>query len=218
MGKRTLAYATGLVVATALVIASEATAFAADDPPAKKEVNWSLIYDRKGIEGTPARADNKTDDDDRAQGMEIAPLLGFASNNFGLGAGLRAGYRFKAGPYLGAAFMYQHGLDQIPGDLSMRVGMLYPSAEIGYDFRYESISFRPYAGAGVTWLFANTTGGSSWSDASLVAYPGIAITYHDERNRFFGGVDSRLVVPRIDGADLSDVMSVGVYGVAGIQL
>lgn len=211
MGKLACAFI-GFAVITTIAFASEKPAYA-DDSPAPKLATPEAgdarkeAIDWRGIYKTPAPT----------QGVEASPLFGYASNSFGIGAGMRAGYTFKGGAYVGGAFMYHHGIDRIPGDLSARVGMLYPSAEVGYDFRYESISFRPYAGAGLALFNTSTTAGSSMSDAYFVTYPGIAITARPDGSMFFAGVDARLVLPVVENARLSDVMSVGVYAVAGLH-
>ena len=204
----------GSAIVSLFVVASEAPAFAADDAPAPKlatpvaaETTKKEAIDWRGIYKAPAAT----------QGVEVSPLFGYASNGFGIGAGLRAGYTFKEGAYVGAAFMYQHGIDQAPGDATARLGMLYPSAEVGYDFRYESVSFRPYAGAGIAWLYASTPLGSSFGDANFVAYPGMAITYHPDGSMFFAGVDARLLLPLTEQPRLFDVTSKSVYAVVGLR-
>jgi hypothetical protein len=203
---------TGVFVAI-FIIGIEAPARAADEAaapklatpepgePRKEAIDW------RGINEAPVER----------QGVEVSPLVGYASNSFGFGAGLRAGYTFHQGLYLGAAFMYQHGVDRIPGDGSARLGVLYPSAEIGYDFRYESVSFRPYAGAGAGWYFASTSAGSQMGDPVFVTYPGLAITYRPERSLLFAGVDTRVLVPIGTDGSLSDYLSVGVYANAGLH-
>lgn len=188
-------------ITSILATASTASAAPVEAESKKEAIDW------RGIYKAPAPT----------QGVEVSPLFGYASNSFGIGAGLRAGYTFKEGVYVGAAFMYQHGIDRIPGEGSARVGMLYPSAELGYDFRYESVSFRPYAGAGMTWFHTSTSAGSAMSDPYFIVYPGLSITAHPDGSMFFAGVDARLVMPVIEEAKLSDVMSVGVFGTAGLH-
>lgn len=210
MGKLACAFG-GLAVVTS-ILALESPARAGDTAapklatPEAGELRKEVI-DWRGIYKPPSPT----------QGVEVAPLFGYASNSYGVGAGLRAGYTFKEGVYAGAAFMYQHGIDQLPGDASARVAMIYPAAEVGYDFRYESVSFRPYVGGGITMLYASTSLGSAFSDPYFVAYPGLSITAHPEGSMFFAGLDTRLVMPFIDKTELKDVMSVGVYAVAGLH-
>jgi len=212
MGKLACAFA-GIAVITTIITASEAPAFAADDAPAPKLATPEAgegrkeVIDWRGIYKAPAPT----------EGVEVSPLLGYASNSFGVGAGLRAGYTFKGGAYAGGAFMYHHGVDQLPGDGEVRLAMVSPTAEVGYDFRYESVSFRPYAGAGMALFHASTPLGSVWSDPYFIAYPGIAITAHPDGSMFFAGVDARLMMPFIEKTELKDVMSVGVYAVAGLH-
>lgn len=202
MGKLACAVFGFATVTTILATASDAAATPVEGEARKEAIDW------RGIYKAPAPT----------QGVEVSPLFGYASNGFGIGAGLRAGYTFKEGVYAGAAFMYQHGIDRIPGEASARVGMLYPSAEIGYDFRYESVSFRPYAGAGMTWFRTSSSLGSSMSDPYFIVYPGLSITARPAGSMFFAGVDARLVMPVIEEAKLSDVMSVGVFATAGLHL
>jgi hypothetical protein len=204
----------GFAFVSLFMIAAEARAFAADEAAApklatpeagearKEAIDWRGIYKR------PAPT----------EGVEVSPLFGYASNSLGVGAGLRAGYTFKEGAYVGAAFTYHHGIDVLPGDATARVSMLYPAAEVGYDVRYESVSFRPYAGAGMTMLHASMPNASGFSDPYFIVYPGLSITARPDGSRFFAGLDARLAMPIIDKTELSDVMSVGVYGVAGLHL
>lgn len=198
MGKLACAFA---VVGLILTMASNASATPVEEESRKEAIDW------RGIYKAPAPT----------QGIEVSPLFGYASNSFGVGAGLRAGYTFKEGAYVGATFMYHHGVDQLPGDATARVSMLYPAAEVGYDFRYESVSFRPYAGAGMTMLHLSTPIASGYTDPYFIVYPGISITAHPDGSMFFAGLDARLAMPFIEKTELSDVMSVGVYGVAGLH-
>lgn len=165
------------------------------------EVDWSAIREK------PAPV----------QGIEVAPLLGWASSSLGAGAGIRAGYTFKEGVYAGASFMYHHGLDVLPGDATARVGMFYPSTELGYDFRYEGVSFRPYVGGGMGFAHATMGEKSETGSAFFLTYPGLAVTYHPSGSMFFGGVDTRLVLPFVSGAKVSETLSVGAYAVAGLH-
>jgi hypothetical protein len=183
----------GVAVAACLLAASSRASAA--------EVDWSNIREE------PAPR----------EGVEIAPLLGWATSSLGPGAGIRAGYTFKEGVYAGVGFMAHYGLDALPGDATMRVGILYPSTEIGYDLRYESVSFRPYLGGGLGWFHAVTNEGSTTSSAYFLTYPGVAITYRPAHTPLFGGVDTRLLLPYVEGAKLSDTLSFGAYAVAGVH-
>jgi len=190
---------TGVALVASLFAASSDAAAA--DKETNKEVDWSISRDAPP----------------KVEGVEVAPLLGYASNNFGPGLGVRAGYTFRNGAYLGGAFMYHHGLDQIEGDPSLRVGMYYPSAEVGYDFRYDTVSLKPHLGGGVTWLFVSSDALSGTSKAAPIIYPGLTITYRPTGSMIYGGVDTRLAMPFVENAKLSDTMSVGVYALVGAQ-
>jgi opacity protein-like surface antigen len=199
MGK--LACACAVVIGFVLSTASSASATPVEGESRKEAIDW------RGIYKAPAAT----------QGVEVSPLFGYASNSLGVGAGLRAGYTFKEGAYVGGAFMYHHGIDSLPGDATARVSMLYPAAEVGYDFRYESVSFRPYAGAGMAAFHYSTPLASGFSDPYFIVYPGISITARPDGSMFFAGLDARLAMPFVEKAELTDVMSLGVYATAGLH-
>ena len=64
-----------------------------------------------------------------------------------MGAGARAGVTLKNQIYLGLTFVYHLGFSNIPnfeGPFSEHV--YYPGAEVGYDFRVQRYTLRPYLG------------------------------------------------------------------------
>jgi len=128
----------------------------------------------------------------------VAPLVGAATNGYGVGIGARVGYTFATPVYLGANFMYQTGSDDSRSSASY-----YPSAEIGYDIGVGDVLLRPYGGVGA--LLRNGGG----NDTALL-YPGFTMHYLIPRSPAFVGADARVLLPVQGAAAFSAEGTTGV--------
>ena len=136
--------------------------------------------------------------------FSVAPLLGYSTNALNVGVGLRAGYTLKNKIYIGASFVYQHGLSSDSGlgasSYSFHVFGFYPSVEVGYEIQAGQWTLRPYGGVGV--FFTKFTSSSDLpavkaldlSSTSLALYPGFSALYNIPGSGGFIGGDARLLI------------------------
>lgn len=203
----------GVVVAASLVLASTAALAAppAAGPPAASPAPAPASSDRNG----EARSE---DEEDSGKAFLAAPLMGFGSNHYGFGLGTRAGYTFPQKVYVGATFMYHFGSTYgygAFGGADVSTHLLYPAAEVGYDFRVGPVTIRPYAGVGVAFVTASSTfAGESTSntESSLLLYPGATAHWNIPRSDFFVGGDTRMAILTRGGDP-----SFGLYATAGLK-
>ena len=155
---------------------------------------------------TAPRRPSKTDDL-ASTPISAAVLAGYASESLKIGFGVQAGYTIY-GVYLGATFVYHLGTSE--GSASAHV--LYPGAEVGYDFFVEGVVVRPYVGVDYA-LFTVSLGSQSTSKGYLGLHPGLHVDYAVPETPVFVGVDGRvLLIPDV----LEDsTPSIGVFLVVG---
>jgi hypothetical protein len=122
----------------------------------------------------------------------IAPVVGFLSDNYGLGLGVRGGKTLDNHIYIGGTFIDHFGTDGF--------NSLYVGPEGGYDFDLRYVVVRPYLGLG---LFSDTGG------SQFVVWPGCSVLWDIPGSNFFLVGDLRLV-----SAPLTPV---GVYFMAGMH-
>lgn len=148
-----------------------------------------------------------------------APLLGYGTNEFGVGVGARGGYTFESRIYVGGTFLYHAGSDNIAtgaGITQSHRKFYYPAAEGGYDIGIGPLLVRPYGGVGI--LFANTDVTANGLQASgtenaLMIYPGVTAEYLFPRSPVFVGGDTRVLLPFAKQSP-----SWQLFATAGLQL
>lgn len=135
--------------------------------------------------------------EERGDRWTAAPQVGAATNGYGFGAGLRAGYTFRTPVYVGGNFMYHSGNNQNDDHA------YYPSLEVGYDIGVGPVLFRPYAGAG--YLVRDN------AENAALLYPGLTLAYLIPETPVFVGADGRVLVPLAgDGRAVSLAATAGV--------
>lgn len=163
------------------------------------------------VKDAPASKTSNDPVEDRP--ISLAPLLGYSTNGLNAGVGLRAGYTLKSKIYLGASFVYQHGLSVDAGITSIRALAFYPSAEVGYELQAGAWTVRPYAGVGV--FFTKLTSSSSsvtlpdLSSESIAVYPGLSALYNIPGTAGFIGGDARLL--------FAETRSIGAFVTGGVR-
>jgi hypothetical protein len=150
-----------------------------------------------------------------------APLLGYGTNDLGIGLGARAGYTFETPIYVGGTFLYHFGTDNVGnlgavGVTENRTRFYYPAAEVGYDIGVGPVLVRPYGGVGL--LFGRssvTTNGinATGTDNTLMVYPGVTAQYLFPRSPIFVGGDARVLLPFEN-----ESASFNIYATAGLQM
>jgi hypothetical protein len=151
------------------VVSTTRTTAASYDPYYRRDVVESRAEERRRIEG---------------KHLTLEPMIGAASNGFGLGFGGRVGYTFDTPVYVGGNFVYHVGSD------TPRAYAYYPSGEVGYDFGIDDVVLRPYGGIGV--LFR---GGDVASTSTGLVYPGFTFHWLVPRSPAFIGADARVLLP-----------------------
>jgi hypothetical protein len=131
--------------------------------------------------------------------------------------GLRAGYTLRSKIYIGASFVYQHGVsaDYGFGDAtySTHAWGFYPSAEVGYELHASSWTLRPYGGVGL--FFAESTSSSpsksytTPATTTLAVYPGFSALYDIPNSSAFVGGDARLLI--------AQSTSFGLFATGGLR-
>lgn len=118
-------------------------------------------------------------------------------NMFGGGIGLRGGYTFKPGFYLGGQLLYFFGESDVLLDSEVSLNLVTLGVEAGYDAIVEPFILRPSLGLGLG--FVNNTsmelGGRDLGDDSsteLYLAPGTSLLYPIDA--FFAGVDGRFII------------------------
>jgi hypothetical protein len=169
----------------------------------------------------PAASDDGKDDDiaNEARPLSIAPLLGYGTEGFNVGLGLRAGYTLTNHIYLGGTFVYHFVSDQSMAGAQASARVFYPAAEVGYDFHIKRVTLRPYGGAGVLFGSVSTnlallgrSASTSSSSSSFSVYPGVMAAWEIPNTQAFVGGDARLVLD-FDGGD----PSFGVFATGGVR-
>lgn len=170
-----------------------------------------------------ASSSRKASSEEVASDIEVAPLLGFSSDDLNLGLGVRAGrHAFLPELYLGGTFVYQVGhsvttaMTTPAGSVSAEasVSLFYVGPEGGYDFHVGPVIVRPYAGLGVAWISASASaGGVKFSDTTskFVIWPGGMVLYDLPDSSFFLGGDLRLLT--VPGGP-----ALGIFAFAGTRL
>ena len=164
--------------------------------------------------------DSKKGDDDAAgKAFSAAPLLGFGTNHFGFGTGVRGGYTLPAKVYVGATFMYHfgstYGYGGYLGGADYSTHILYPAGEVGYDFHVGPVTIRPYAGVGIAFVTASISYAGRSDDAStssLLLYPGATAFWNIPKTDFFVGGDTRMLILTRGGDPSFDL-----FATAGIK-
>ena len=151
---------------------------------------------RSGRDVVESRAEDRREEEGRR--FTLAPMLGYGTNDLGVGVGARVGYTFETPVYLGGNFMYHAGENGIRN-------AYYPSAELGYDIGAGPVLFRPYAGAGA--LFRNTV---TRDTSTGLVYPGLTVHYLIPRSPAFVGGDARVLVPFEGTAAVAMTASTGL--------
>ncbi len=151
-----------------VAVSTTRTTSAVHDPRDRRDVVESRAEERREVEG---------------RHFTLAPMVGYGSNDLGVGFGARVGYTFATPVYLGGNFMYHAGESGIRN-------AYYPSAELGYDIGAGPVLFRPYVGGGA--LFRNTT---TRDTSTGLLYPGLTVHYLIARSPAFVGGDARVLVP-----------------------
>jgi hypothetical protein len=160
--------------------------------------------------------------------ISIAPLLGYGSEGFRFGFGIRVGYTLPIGTsgngvYFGGAFMYHLGYSVDAGAFgSSSFSAFYPSGEVGYELRpIDRLSIRPYGGLGVVFVKVSSTMTTLFSDSkkevsstysAFALYPGCTVNYDIPSTSIFVGGDARLLIP-LEGAGAS----FGVFASGGFR-
>lgn len=207
----------GLVAAVSLSLASTA-ALAAPPAPLPAPAPAPSAAPPAPAAQTDRPAASSDGEEESGKAFVAAPLMGFGSNHYGFGMGARAGYTFPQKVYVGGTFMYHFGSSYGYGglagaDISTRI--LYPAAEVGYDFHVGPVTIRPYAGVGVAFATASSSfAGESTSstDSSLLIYPGATAHWNIPRSDFFVGGDTRIAILTRGGDP-----SFGLFATGGIK-
>jgi hypothetical protein len=191
-----------------------------------EDLDVSVTSQTRTTSAEPPRRDvveSRAEEIREAQGKRwsAAPLLGYGTNDMGLGLGARAGYTFETPIYVGGSFLYHFGTDNVGsaaafGVTENRRTFYYPAVEAGYDIGIGPVLVRPYGGLGI--LFAHdsvTTNGQSASgtENALMLYPGVTAQYLFPRSPFFVGGDTRVLLPFAkQGAAFN------IFATAGLQM
>lgn len=128
--------------------------------------------------------------------VTLAPMVGVASNDLGVGVGARMGYTFDTPIYLGGNVMYQAGNTGVSP-------VWYPSAEVGYDIGVSTLVVRPYGGAGA---LVRTQGSTSTG----LLYPGVTVHWLIPRSAAFIGGDARVLFPMDTSAAFAMAFTTGL--------
>lgn len=150
----------------------------------------------------------------------LAGQVGYATEDYGVGLGVRGGMRLESSLYLGAAGVYHLGTEkQVESAFEQRatstVSILLLGGELGWDFTLaqDKAVVRPSVGAGVAALSSEVCLATCSDEDDNVFYlaPGATAFYYVGESWFLG-LDARLYV--LD--DYDD--AIGVYGLGGLRL
>lgn len=152
--------------------------------------------------------------------ISVAPLLGYATSDAGIGVGLRGGYTLASGLHVGGTFVHHFGTTVDGGaiggqKLESSVRLFYPGVEVGYEIPAGPVKLMPYGGLGVVFVTATTKLGSreeSATDSSAALWPGLRVSYDVPRSRMYVGGDTRLVLLAAGGDP-----SFGVFATGGMR-
>lgn len=166
-----------------VAVSTTRTTSAVNDPRSGRDVVESRAEDRREVE---------------SRRVTLAPMLGYGTNDLGVGVGARVGYTFEAPVYLGGNFMYHAGENSIRS-------AYYASAELGYDIGAGPVLLRPYAGTGA--FFRNTVARDT---STALVYPGFTVHYLIPRSPAFVGGDARVLIPLEGSAAVALTASTGL--------
>ena len=163
-----------------------------------------------------------SESEDESKPIQLAPLVGYASQGLKLGFGARVSYTFTNHIAVAGTFVYHLGTSEdgvgIGGvAASSSVHVFYPGAEVGYDLHIDRVTIRPYAGAGVVFASVSTKVGdqeSSDTKSRFAIYPGVTAHYEIPQTAFFAGADMRLLIVTDSDSD----PSFGFFGTFGMRL
>jgi hypothetical protein len=146
-------------------------------------------------------------------GISGAATLGFGSNDYGVGFGLRGGYTFPFRLYVGGIANYHFGNDSNVGDVRNSTRVMYFGPEAGYDLGVGKVILRPVLGLGLAFRNEKTeTGGVATVDNNMTRVyvaPGASVIL--PIGNFFVGADSRYMINQDNG-------SITLLGAAGAHL
>jgi hypothetical protein len=138
-------------------------------------------------------------------------------NLFGLGTGVRGGYTFDFGLYLGGQFIYYFGgsAERVAG-VKNESNEILLGADVGYNIKLAPIVIRPSLGLGIALRPYKTESDQNFvkdSDTPVEFYvaPGALVTY--PIGMFFVGGDARFV----EVLATESIEAVTIMGVAGIN-
>jgi hypothetical protein len=144
----------------------------------------------------------------------LAAMLGYASDVYQGGIGIRGGKSLDNHLYIGGSFVYHFGESTsysqinpttgLPVAVSASTTAFYTGPEVGYDFDLKAVVLRAYGGLGIASITnsmsSNVQGVFSYSTSStrFVVWPGCTVNWTIPRSNFFVGGDLRVVsVPDI---------------------
>ena len=161
--------------------------------------------------------------------VSLGVLAGFGlhgdPNFYGLGFGARVGVNLSGPLYVGGTFVYHLGKEvstgaSILGDVSVKVGIQYYGAEVGYDLAAGPVVIRPYAGIGMASVHADVciggTCASGASDSKLYVAPGAVLIV--PVGNLYVGADVRYVYVTGDtntGASNENANALSIFGTIG---
>jgi hypothetical protein len=136
----------------------------------------------------------------------LAAMLGYASNVYQGGIGIRGGKALDNHLYIGGSFVYHLGESTAGPTIngvtnSTSAAAFYTGPEVGYDFDLRSVVLRPYGGLGFASIIASSTvsgpgiqtTSASSSNTRFVVWPGFSVIWNPPQSRFFLGGDVRVV-------------------------
>ena len=161
---------------------------------------------------SPEDSSSKTLDPVRIEG-----LIGYGvhaedtnANAFGVGLGIRAGYVFPKGFYLGGTYVRHLGESESlylgPGvSYDVTAYIDYFAAELGYEFQAApAVALRPYGALGTAQANVSADGDTESSDSELMLMLGFALSVALSKHVYLGG-DVRylnIVDPEVSGLAL----------------
>jgi hypothetical protein len=147
-------------------------------------------------------------------GVQAGLLAGYGvhgdPNFLGVGLGFRVGYAMPSNLYIGGTFIYHLGSSQdygtsILGDESVKFGIYYFGAEVGYDLYLGPVILRPMAGIGLATAHASVclggTCASGTGSSNLYIAPG-AVLMFPVTSSIFIGADVRYLI--VTGSSYTD--------------
>jgi hypothetical protein len=144
----------------------------------------------------------------------LAAMLGYASDVYQGGIGIRGGKSLDNHLYIGGSFVYHFGESTSYSQINPATGLpvtvsasrtaFYTGPEVGYDFDLKAVVLRAYGGLGIASMTnsvsSNVQGVVSYSTSGtqFVVWPGCTVNWTIPHSNFFVGGDVRVVsVPDI---------------------